>query len=95
MVRHGMVWYGKTSKPYPGQVQISRSFVQGQGHFSKWAFQTIRHQITLLSPAYGDLGQDHLKVKVIPELNCKCMYFYLEAGGGPSTVSLFYFKSWK
>ena len=27
-----MVWYGKTSGPYPGQVQISRSLLQGQGH---------------------------------------------------------------
>ena len=27
----------------------------------------------------------HVKVKVIPESNCKCLDFYPEAGGGPST----------
>ena len=31
------------------------------------------------------LGQGHLMVKVIPRSNCKCLTFYQQAGGGPST----------
>ena len=29
--------------------------------------------------------QGHTKVKVIPRWNCKCLIFYQQAGGGPST----------
>ena len=30
-------------------------------------------------------GKGHIKVKVIPRSNCKCLTFYRQVGGGPST----------
>ena len=38
--------------------------------------------------SYGQahkLGQGHLKVKVNPKSNCKCLTFYWQVGNGPST----------
>ena len=34
---------------------------------------------------YDHQGQSHLKVKVIPESNYKCLGFYPEVGSAPST----------
>ena len=39
------------------------------------------------------LGQGHLKVKVIPRSNCKCLNFCQQAGGGPSTGNFCYLSN--
>ena len=40
------------------------------------------HQFNLVWLVWG---QGHTKVKVIERSNCKCLTFYQQAGGGPST----------
>ena len=43
------------------------------------------HQFNLVWLVWG---QCHTKAKVIPRSNCKCLTFYWQAGGGPSTKRL-------
>ena len=46
------------------------------------------HQFNFVWLAWGQghqQGQGHTKVKVIPRSNFKCLTFYWQAGGGPST----------
>ena len=38
-----------------------------------------------LGQGHPSQGQGHFNVKVIPELNCKCLDFYHEVGGWLST----------
>ena len=60
----------------------------------KWATLTSdtkfiiydKYMVLLWSPrSRSSEGQGHCKFKVIPDSNCKCLEFYHEAGGGPST----------
>ena len=81
-------WYGVTSWPYLGQVWVSRSLGQGQGHLMEMLISLPGHKFNLFWLVWGQghkLGQGHLKVEVIAKSNCKCLTFYRQAGGGPST----------
>ena len=70
---------------------------QYQGHWVKvnsWKMLILLpgHQFNLVSLVQGQghkLGQGHLKIMVIPRSNCKCLTFYQQAGGGPSTEGIF------
>ena len=63
--------------------------------FKGYGFETMKNHVVIVHVcdkvfvwpprSWSSQGQGHCKFKVIPESSCKCLDFYHEAGGGPST----------
>ena len=68
---------------YLAPVRISRSL--GKGQVDVRGNTNLVNMVLHFEGQYYKLGQGHLKAKVIPRLNCKCLTFCQQAGDGPLT----------
>ena len=65
-------------------VHIDLGPAQGQGHILENANLATSISAKFVLHVYG---QGHLKLKVIPGSNCKCLTFYRQPGDGPSSYT--------